>query len=81
MTAFSLTSGYGNPSALTDGSMKEIPISNLLGLILVELRVMNELHAEAYGSKDTVRSLREATPTEVVNTSELAPSTTISNPS
>lgn len=81
MPAFSLVSGYGNPQALTDGSVKEIPVSQLLGLILVELRVMNELHAEAYGSRDTVRSLREALPTVVVNTSELAPSTTISNPS
>ena len=79
--AFSTIAGYGSSQVLTDGSVKEMSISNLLGLILVELRTMNDMHREAYNIEDDLPSLREATTTAIVNKSEFAPSSTISNPS
>lgn len=56
--AYSLTGGYGNPQVLSDGSLKEIPISQMLGLIYNELRIMNELLTIGLNIPDETDSFR-----------------------
>jgi len=56
--AFSTTSGYGTPLSLSDGSLKEIPVTKLLGLILTELQVTNAMLREGLGLADSVESYR-----------------------
>lgn len=80
MTAYSLTGGYGSPQIFSDGSVKETPIANLLALILVELRVANELHREAYGNRDDTNDIRQALFSSILNTSEIAAPVSIGNP-
>ena len=72
--------GYGNPETFTSGSIKTLEMNQLLGLILVELRIANEMHREAYGLADTTDDLREAVFSALVNTAEIAPDTSISSP-
>jgi hypothetical protein len=73
--------GYGSPETFTDGSMKTLGLNQLLGLILVELRMQNEMLREGLNLSENTEAFREAAFSALWSTAEIAPSTTISNPS
>ena len=73
MTAYSLTGGYGTPQTLSDGSIKENPTYQMLNLILIELRTMNEILMLGLNVEDETASWR-------TDASLTAPST-LTNPS
>jgi len=56
--AYSLVSGYGNVQALSDGSVKNMSDSQLLGLIYNELRILNELIRIGLNVPDETDSFR-----------------------
>lgn len=73
--------GYGNPETFSSGSIKTLEMNQLLGLILVELRMMNEMVREGFNLSENTEDFREAAFSDLYSEAEIAPSTTISNPS
>lgn len=71
--AFNTTGGYGTPRVLADGSVQELPIGQLLGLILKELQIQSELLRTGLGVADDIAVYRAdpafAAPTTLTNPS------------
>jgi len=69
--AWSLTGGYGQPDLNSDGSLSVPQVSQLLGLILIELRVLNAQICEMNGSEEELDQYRSdayyAAPTNLTN--------------
>lgn len=56
--AYSLVAGYGNVQPLSDGSVKNMSETQLLGLIYNELRILNELVRIGLNVTDETDSFR-----------------------
>jgi hypothetical protein len=56
--AYSTTAGYGGPQILPDGSIREVPVAQLLGLVYNELRILNELIRIGLNIPDETDSFR-----------------------
>lgn len=65
------TLGYP-ANVLNDGSLQVLQVTQLLGLILVELRALNEMYASANNQMDELESIRAD--------STYAASTSLTNP-
>ena len=69
--AFNTVGGYGTPRVLADGSLQELPVGQLLGLILKELQIQNEILRTGLGVADDLAAYRAdpafAAPTTLTN--------------